>query len=128
MCRNGYFRNGRRELNDIRFEFVFGQDTVDGIASELVAAGLVDPADVVEVSLNLTKLLDSQNTDPNAPKSITFHLVSVFNACQWTIVSPTDSVEYCTHLKSPKIFTSVRSVLSKLCGKERVGAQRFLIA
>ncbi|KAL0851954.1 hypothetical protein ABMA28_000235 [Loxostege sticticalis] len=70
-------RNARRELNDIRFEFIMGKDSAEGIATELVGAGLVDPHDSVPISLNLTKLLDAQ-LQPAAvpPKAVTFHLNS----------------------------------------------------
>ena len=39
-------RNPRRELNDIRFEYKPSQDTAQGIASELLATGLILPEDV----------------------------------------------------------------------------------
>ncbi|XP_014291169.1 serine/threonine-protein kinase OSR1 isoform X3 [Halyomorpha halys] len=52
-------RNAKRELNDIRFEFVVGKDSAEGIASELVGAGLVDPRDIVVIAANLQKLINS---------------------------------------------------------------------
>ncbi|XP_045458619.1 serine/threonine-protein kinase OSR1-like [Melitaea cinxia] len=68
-------RNARKELNDIRFEFITGKDTAEGIAAELVGAGLVDPLDSVPISSNLSKLLLMQRT-PNPVKTVTFHLNS----------------------------------------------------
>ena len=38
-------RNEKRELNDIKFEFLPDRDSPDGIAGELVGAGLVHPKD-----------------------------------------------------------------------------------
>ncbi|KAG6459383.1 hypothetical protein O3G_MSEX011351 [Manduca sexta] len=70
-------RNTRGELNDIRFEFIIGKDSAEGIAAELVGAGLVDPHDSVPISLNLAKLLDAQlASGQSAPKAVTFHLNS----------------------------------------------------
>lgn len=65
-------RNANRELNDIRFEFEVGKDTSEGIASELVGAGLVDNNDTVVMTSNLQKLIDQRNT----LKSVTFQLRS----------------------------------------------------
>lgn len=65
-------RNANRELNDIRFEYAVGKDTADGIASELVGAGLVDNNDVVVMATNLQKLIDQRNTI----KTVTFQLSS----------------------------------------------------
>lgn len=53
-----------------------GKDTAEGIATELVGAGLVDPHDSVPISVNLAKLLDNQFITASTPKTITFHLVS----------------------------------------------------
>lgn len=67
-----YFRNPKRELNDIRFEFAVGKDSAEGIASELVGAGLVDGRDIVVIAANLQKLIDSGGQ----LRTVTFPLVS----------------------------------------------------
>ncbi|XP_038216220.1 serine/threonine-protein kinase OSR1-like [Zerene cesonia] len=65
-------RNARRELNDIRFEFITGRDTSEGIAAELVGAGLVGAADAAPIATNLARLLMRP-----AAKTVTFHLNSI---------------------------------------------------
>jgi serine/threonine-protein kinase OSR1/STK39 len=65
-------RNANRELNDIRFEFVVGKDSAEGISLELVGAGLVDNNDTVVMTSNLQKLIDQRHT----LKSVTFQLKS----------------------------------------------------
>lgn len=68
------FRNVKRELNDIRFEFAVGKDSAEGIASELVGAGLVDSKDITAIAENLQKLIEQRHS----LKVVTFQLVSDF--------------------------------------------------
>lgn len=70
-------RNANRELNDIRFEFAVGKDSAEGIASELVGAGLVDTRDIVVMAANLQKLIDLRAT---GLKTVTFQLNSGFGS------------------------------------------------
>lgn len=65
-------RNQRRELHDIRFEFAVGKDSAEGIAAELVDAGLVDPLDTNPMAINLHHLIEQRA----ALKTVTFQLNS----------------------------------------------------
>lgn len=67
-------RNQKGELHDIRFEFAVGKDSAEGIASELVEAGLVDSRDTVVMAANLQHLIDNRSTT----KTVTFLLVSAY--------------------------------------------------
>lgn len=64
-------RDEKKELQDIKFEFLPNKDTVDEISHELVNAKLIDAIDMVAVSANLNKLLENQSLSP-----ITFPLKS----------------------------------------------------
>ncbi|XP_050301886.1 serine/threonine-protein kinase OSR1 isoform X2 [Anthonomus grandis grandis] len=66
------FRNAKRELNDIRFEFAVGKDSAEGIASELVGAGLVDGKDITAITQSLQQLIEQRHT----LKVVTFQLQS----------------------------------------------------
>jgi serine/threonine-protein kinase OSR1/STK39 len=64
-------RDEKKELQDIKFEFLPSKDTVDEISHELVNAKLIDGIDMIAVSANLNKLLENHSLSP-----ITFPLVS----------------------------------------------------
>lgn len=64
-------RDEKRELQDIKFDFLPNKDTVDEISHELVNAKLIDAIDMIVVSSNLTKLLQNHSLSP-----ITFSLKS----------------------------------------------------
>jgi len=68
-------RNTRRELNDIRFEFQPTKDSADGIANELLSAGLIVGDDLVAMAANLDKLI----TNPPPNKHLTFRISAGIN-------------------------------------------------
>jgi serine/threonine-protein kinase OSR1/STK39 len=63
-------RNTKRELNDIRFEFQPTKDSADGIANELLSAGLIVGDDLVAMAANLDKLI----AKPPPSKNLTFRI------------------------------------------------------
>lgn len=65
-------RNAADELNDIRFEFAPGKDSAEGIAAELVGAGLVDARDAPPIAEHLARLVAAGS----GPRSATFRLLS----------------------------------------------------
>ena len=104
-------RNAKRELNDIRFEFTVDKgltlpnvdgfmirrvtlflllDTADGIAGELISAGLVDAKDCQPVAQNLQRLI----ADRAKMKSVVFQLVS-FTLCILIYVSCMFFADFC---------------------------------
>lgn len=70
-------RNNDGELNDIRFDFSTSTDTVEGVAQELLSAGLIDGLDLIVVAANLNKIISSQEE-----KQIRFHLHSTTDAAE----------------------------------------------
>lgn len=66
-------RDEKKELQDIKFDFLPNKDTVDEISHELVNAKLIDAIDMVAVSANLNKILENRTLSP-----ITFPLVNIF--------------------------------------------------
>jgi serine/threonine-protein kinase OSR1/STK39 len=66
-------RDEKKELQDIKFDFLPNKDTVDEISHELVNAKLIDAIDMVAVSANLNKILENRTLSP-----ITFPLVSIY--------------------------------------------------
>lgn len=64
-------RDEKKELQDIKFDFLPNKDTVEEISNELVNAKLIDAIDIVVVSANLNKLLENHSISP-----ITFPLKS----------------------------------------------------
>ncbi|XP_068626424.1 STE20/SPS1-related proline-alanine-rich protein kinase-like [Battus philenor] len=72
-------RNAHKELNDIRFEFAPGKDSADGIATEMVGAGLVAACDAGAIASQLQQLVDANLFPPAGtipPRSLTFRLDS----------------------------------------------------
>jgi len=69
-------RNTKRELNDIRFEFQPNKDSAEGIANELLTAGLIVGDDLVAMAANLDKLIHT----PPSSKNITFKISAGINA------------------------------------------------
>ena len=69
-------RDEKKELQDIKFDFLPNKDTVDEISHELVNAKLIDAIDMVAVSANLNKLLENSSISP-----ITFQLVRFVSFC-----------------------------------------------
>jgi len=65
-------RNTKRELNDIRFEFQPSKDSADGIANELLTAGLIVGDDLVSMAANLDRLI----TQPPPSKQLCFKISS----------------------------------------------------
>lgn len=55
-------RNEKRELHDVKFDFLSWQDTSDSVARELVEAGLVDGHDLIVVAANLAKITEKPYT------------------------------------------------------------------
>jgi serine/threonine-protein kinase OSR1/STK39 len=65
-------RNTRKELNDIRFEFQPSKDSADGIANELLTAGLIVGDDLLSMAANLDRLI----TQPPSSKQLCFRISS----------------------------------------------------
>ena len=67
-------RNPKRELNDIRFEYQPTKDTAEGIASELLATGLIAADDLKAMSDNLQRLV----VNPPPSRVLTFKVSTGF--------------------------------------------------